>query len=121
MNKKTQNKITLLTAILFLTVLLLSSMGCEPDDPCSGEPLSFQSLTVAEDTIEAGAYVDVVAVAEGCRLSYHWSVTAGSILGSGPEVIFAASPCSVGDNVITCTVKDGNDQSETKTVGVVVR
>jgi hypothetical protein len=106
---------------LLVILLIILVFSCEQDDPCSGELLIFQSLTVADDTIEAGAYVDVVAVAEGCRLSYHWSVTAGSILGSGPEVIFAASPCSVGDNIITCTVKDGNDQSETKTVGVVVR
>lgn len=106
---------------MLLTVLMRFMAGCDQDDSCGGEPLIFYSLTAAEDTIEAGAYVDVVAVAEGCRLSYHWSVTSGSILGSGAEVIYAASPCSVGDNIITCTVKDGNEQSETKTLRVVVR
>jgi hypothetical protein len=104
-----------------MAALLVIFSGCEDDGPCSGEPLVFSSLTVTPDTLETGEYADVVAVASGCRLSYRWSVTKGDILGTGAEVVFAASPCAIGVNTITCTVTDGNDQEETRTVPVVVR
>lgn len=104
-----------------LSAVILLIAGCEKEQPCRGEPLIFTSLTVSPDTIDTGDYADVTAVARGCQLSYHWSVTRGSILGTGAEVTFAASPCSIGDNTITCTVKDGNDQSETRTVRIVIR
>ncbi len=108
-----------ITAVLSVIILFIA--GCEKEQPCQGEPLIFTSLTVSPDTIDTGEYADVQAVASGCRLDYHWSVTKGSILGTGAEVTFAASPCAIGENTITCTIKDGNDQSETKTVRIVVR
>ena len=107
--------------VLAMAALLIIFSGCGNDEPCSGDPLIFSSLTVTPDTLETGEYADVVADAQGCRLSYRWSVTKGDILGTGAEVIFAASPCAIGVNTITCTVTDGNDQSKTKTVQVVVR
>jgi hypothetical protein len=63
--------------------------------------------------------VKVTAAASGSSLNYFWSATLGDILGSGAEVIYAASPCSAGKNRITCRVESGS-QSETKTVDIIV-
>jgi hypothetical protein len=103
-------------------ILLLFFSSCEknndPGDP--SQPLIFSSLFAEKDTIIPGETTKIIAVASGYKIVYYWSASAGDILGSGAEVIYAASPCQAGQNMITCTVKDGNEQSETKEIYIVV-
>jgi hypothetical protein len=103
-------------------ILLLFLSSCEnnndPGDP--SQPLIFSSLDAERDTILPGETTKITAVASGYRITYNWSASAGDILNSGAEVIYAASPCQAGRNSITCTVKDGNEQSETKEIFIVV-
>jgi hypothetical protein len=106
--------------ILFVPIacacLLLNCSKGDQDEP--GE-LVFKSLSIEKDTIAPGETVKVVATASGTRLNYLWSATLGDILGSGAEVIYAASPCSAGKNRITCRIESGS-QSDTKTVDIIV-
>ena len=102
--------------------LLFISISCkkedDPGDP--SQPLIFSSLVAGKDTIVPGESTEITATASGYKLTYSWSATAGDILGSGARVIYAASPCHAGTNQITCTVKDGNEKSETKEIDIVV-
>lgn len=118
--KKAIYLVTGFTGMNLMLLLLLGS--CEnnndPGDP--SQPLIFSSLHAERDTISPGETTKITAVASGYRIMYNWSASAGDILNPGAEVIYAASPCQAGRNRITCTVKDGNEQSETKETYIVV-
>jgi len=110
--------------ILSITMVALFFAACEKENQNGGDPgqqLVFESLVADRYTLNAGESTRIIATASGYMISYHWSATAGDILGSGTEVIYAPSPCHAGENQITCEVKDGNDQSKTKTIQIVVQ
>ncbi len=97
------------------------SKGDDGNQEDPGQPLIYTSLTAERDTIESGETTKVTAVATGYKLSFHWSATAGDILGTGSQVIYAASPCQAGKNKITCTISDGNNNSNSKEIFIVVK
>jgi len=109
-----------------ITIILVISMhaSCsrdetgEPEDP--NKPFTFTDLNAEKDTIESGESTKVKATATGYKISYHWSATAGDILGSGEEVVYTASPCQAGKNKISCTVRDGYNFSLSKEIYIVV-
>lgn len=107
--------------LLILLTVLMVFVGCDKDDNGDdSQPLVFESLTVAHDTIPIGGTTKVNAAATGSGLTYYWSVTAGTILGSGKEVVYTTDPCEPGEHTITCKVEDQKGESETKTVKVFV-
>lgn len=83
-------------------------------------PLEYLSLEIEEDTLPLLATTNVTATATGYQLSYFWSATMGDILGSGKEIQYLAPNCTLGEQVISCKVQDGNGQSETKTVVIFI-
>lgn len=109
--------------IISVFVYLLTS--CTKDENGGNEdpdqPLIFSSLKIENDTIKPGETTKVTAVSSGYKLTYYWSATAGDILGTGKEVVYAALICHVGKNKITCTVNDGNNNSKSKELYVVVK
>ena len=111
--------IRLLMALIMLPVLFFTA--CDKDDNGDDSlPLVFESLTVEHDTIPIGGTTRVTATASGSDLSFFWSVTAGTILGSGKEIVYTTDPCEPGEHTITCKVEDSKGASETKTVKVFV-
>jgi len=99
----------------------LVSLSCSKGDGPEGElPLVFESLTTERDTIAAGDVTKITARATGSRLTYHWSVSIGIILGSGEQVVYTTDPCQAGESAITCIVKDAHGASEEKSVKVFV-
>ena len=118
-NKKDFLKTALI--VIGLTVLFIfNSCNKEEDSGDPSQPLIFSSLTTEKDTITPGESTEITATASGYKLTFNWSATAGDILGSGAQVIYAASPCHAGRNQITCMVQDGNDKSATKDIDIVV-
>jgi hypothetical protein len=111
-----KTKAFMLLASVITVCLLLNCSKEVQEEP--GE-LVFHSLSIEKDTIAPGETVKIKAAASGIRLNYFWSATLGDILGSGAEVIYAASPCSAGKNQITCRIESGS-QSATKTVDIIV-
>ncbi len=109
---------------LILATLFLLLFSCSKDesgdqgDP--NQPLIFASLEAERDTIASGESTKVSAKASGYRITYNWAASAGDILGTGSVVVYAVSPCQVGKNKITCTVRDGNNASLTKEIFIVV-
>lgn len=109
---------------IILVVVLLAPIwagSCSKDEPDEPGELVFQSLVAEKDTIAPGETVKVKATAIGNRLEYYWSASPfGDILGSGAGVTYAASPCGVGTNRISCRITSGSTQEETKTIDIVV-
>jgi hypothetical protein len=113
-----------LTGIL---VILLFLFSCERKDDVpemnnnnNDNPLVFYSLTTDKDTVTAGETATITALATGSNLKYAWSATAGSILGSGNKVSYASCSCNAGKNIITCTVTDVYNDSDSKAVSIFV-
>ena len=107
-----------------LAVIFAINYGCRKEEivppPEDNKSLSFISLTVENDTIEAGSNTAVKAVAFGYNLTYHWSTSVGGILKSGSEVLYTRCPNFYGKVIITCTVKDGYGNSKSKSVTITV-
>ena len=112
-------KIFLFNAIILIMVLLLIS-ACKKDkkDNNNDIPLVFTELKADNDTIIGGTFTYVRATATGNNIRYQWVASAGDILGSGAEVQYAAPPCVIGNNQISCTVKDDNNNAITKTITI---
>ena len=110
-----------ITIVLFVISFILCFSNCtkEEEEPAGGE-INFQSLVAEQDTIAPGETTIIKATASGNQLEYHWSASLGDILGSGAEVVYAASPCQVGTNKISCKITSGRTHSETKTIDIVV-
>lgn len=108
-------KTTLLILLLFLLIFCEKNESVEPV-----QNLVYYSLVAEKDTIVPGEETNITATATGSNLQYFWSASLGDILGSGSTVKYATSPCQVGTNEITCKITNGNDQSESKTINIVV-
>ncbi len=106
---------------LFILFILFSCNDDTGNENTEHQELIYESLSAEADTINSRETTKIMAVAEGFQLSYYWSANAGSILGSGPEVSFASTPCQSGMAKITCKIKDGYNQSESKTLTVFVQ
>ena len=118
---KMNNLVTTTTVLFCLSVLFFFVSCSKEDDPGDpSHPLIFSSLVAEKDTIAPGESTIITAIATGYKITYNWSATAGDILGSGEQVIYAASPCHSGRNQITCMVKDGNDKSASKEIDIMV-
>lgn len=109
-------QILLLT--FFCSILLINCSEEEITEPF--QELEFYSLAIEKDTISPGDDTKITANASGSNLSYFWSASMGDILGSGKEVTYAASLCHIGTNTITCKIENANNQSETKSIQIVV-
>ena len=107
-----------------LAVIFAINYGCRKEEtvplPENHKSLSFISLTAEDNTIDAGSNTAVKAVAFGYNLTYHWSTSVGAILKSGSEVLYTCCPDFYGEAIITCTVKDGYDNSKSKSVTITV-
>lgn len=109
--------------IILVLLFLLTSCSKEEngDNGDPNQPLVFSSLTAEKNTIAPGETTKVTASATGYMIVYKWSASAGDILGSGKSVVYAASPCHAGSNKVTCTVTDGNNDSQSREVFIVVQ
>ena len=108
--------------VLGLSVIIVTIFifGCEKEKEEVSEPLVFEKLIIDKDSIMGGEDAEVSAIASGDGIVYSWSVSAGSIVGSGNTVSYVAPPCVMGINSITCTVKDRAKNSLTKSVNIYV-
>lgn len=109
--------------IVFLIIFLFHS-GCSKDEKGNGgdtdQPLIFVSLVAEKDTLAPGQSTKITATATGYQISYNWTATAGDILGSGHSVTYATSPCHIGKNKITCTIRDKKNDTLSQEILIVV-
>ena len=108
-----------ITGLLFFCLLSACTKE-EPSDNHNDDPIEFTSLIAGRHIIFIEDTTRITATATGYELAYFWSVDKGDILGSGKEITYVGTPCTVGDNKIYCTVKSSNGKEETKHVVVTV-
>jgi hypothetical protein len=105
--------------IFFAACFLVVAVSCKKDTDVD-RPLVFSSLTAENDTLFPGGSTTIIAVADGDGITYSWSATAGDVVGSGPEINYVSPPCTVGNNDVTCIVRDKADNTLSKTITIVV-
>ncbi len=93
-----------------LLCLLSCARSSAPTDPNNRPPI-IDSLTITPSILRVAQPATVTCYAhdpDGDALSYHWSVSAGVIVGSGSRVQYVPDPCCGGlTNTLTVVVKDG--------------
>lgn len=103
-----------------MSISLMIMTSCKKEDHDVEKPLTFTSLIAQEDTIFPGGTTSVTALADGDEITYSWSASAGDVVGSGSVINYVSPPCTVGNNQITCVVKDKANNSITKSITIVV-
>lgn len=100
----------LLSAALVAAFLAGCTSSTEPTRAGNAPPV-IDSLTISPAILRVGTPATVTCYAhdpDGDALSYHWSASAGTLIGSGARIQYLPEPCCGGlTNTITVVVKDG--------------
>jgi len=123
-------KSTKLTALLFVTVIISGIMfssckkeNVEPQDnnSTSVDEFEFTSLDADKTTLDLGEMTTITATVKGENITYQWTTTRGTILGSGSQISYGTNCQScTGQNTITCIATDENNNTDTKSIEVTV-
>ena len=103
-------------------LILALIAGCkkkEATTPAS-TPLQYNSLAAVNTTVAVNATTKITASATGEGLTYNWSASNGTIIGSGNEVNYG-TPCCAGTATVTCVVKDSGGSSESKSLTMTIQ
>ena len=103
-----------LLVISLLAVVLVISCSKSSDSPAGSGNAEFKYLSlVAKDTvIPVNGITTVTATATGSGLSYKWTASYGTFIGSGSTVQWTV--CHSDKFRITCEVKDANGNTDSK-------
>jgi hypothetical protein len=101
-------------------MILLVAASCKksstPPEDNTGAGFKFTSLVAADSVIKVNAITTVTAQATGDGLTYKWTASYGTFVGSGSTVQWTV--CHQDKFTITCQVTDKYSHSDTKTVSV---
>lgn len=105
-----------LISLLIATVGILASCSKSETtpDPAAGANFKFTSLVAADTVMKVNGITKITALAEGDGLTYKWTASYGTFLGSGSWVKWTV--CHSDKFTISCTVTDQYNHAETKTV-----
>lgn len=113
MQKHSLMKVVSLVLAIF-GLAFLSSCDKENTKDCSGENPTIISLTSDKEEIKFGATEPAIIKCETPpdeNLTYVWDVDFGDLFvinSDGSEVQFTASPCCMGEKIISCEVSNGH-------------
>ena len=82
------------------------------DSSVSNTPLVFSNLSASDTTMVVNGLITLNAAASGDGLSFHWTASYGSFVGSGSSVKWTV--CHADKFLITCEVKDLNGNSASR-------
>jgi hypothetical protein len=106
---------------IFISVCLIALVivaSCKKSetaaDPGAGSNFKFNSLVAADTVIKVNDITTITANAIGDGLTYNWTASYGTFVGSGASVQWTV--CHDDKFTITCEVIDQYKHSETKTV-----
>jgi len=107
-------------AIVLLSVFAILAISCskKSDTTGSNTPLVFSSLIASDTTMTVNGLITFTAKASGDGVSYHWTASYGSFVGSGSSVKWTV--CHADKFVVTCEVKDANGNSASKQCTIAV-
>lgn len=120
-----RNRIIVMTLLALVGIALASCSGDSATEPADTAPTNsaprISSLSADPQSVEIAATAVVTCTAsddDGDALAYAWSVTAGTITGSGEAITWTA-PDAAGSYTISCTVSDARENA-TDSVDVTV-
>jgi hypothetical protein len=103
-----KNRHFLFLMVALTGILAISFSSCKKD--ATNSPPTVTSVTVNPGSVNANGMVNITVVAsdpENDPLTYGYTVTGGSISGTGSSVSWTA-PSAAGAHSVTVTVSDGN-------------
>lgn len=112
--------------VFALAVGALPLASCQKESDAASPAaaaLKFNALTPESTFIRysTNPSTKITAAATGDDLTYRWSATAGSILGSGTQVTYVANlGCCGGAQEISCLVVDKHGKQQLKKVTITV-
>jgi hypothetical protein len=104
--------------LFFAFAIMAVSCSKKSNSTGSNTPLVFSSLSVSDTTMVVNGLISISATASGDGLSYHWTASYGSFVGSGASVKWTV--CHADKFLITCEVKDANGNSASKQRTILV-
>jgi len=110
----------LLLISIFSCIILIScsKSGTGPSDS-NGTDFKFVSLVPKDTAIQVNGITTITATATGSGLSYKWTASYGTFVGSGSMVQWTV--CHSDKFKITCEVKDNNGHSDSKEIYIHAR
>lgn len=104
--------------LVLVSAVLAFSCSKKSDSSGSSVPLVFSSLVASDTTMAVNGLITFTANATGDGISYHWTASYGSFIGSGSSVKWTV--CHADKFTVTCEIKDagGNTSSKTATIYV---
>ncbi len=104
--------------ISFCLITLVIIAACKKSettpDPATGSNFKFNSLVAADSVIKVNDVTTITANAEGDGLTYKWTASYGTFVGSGSAVQWTV--CHQARFNISCEVTDQYNHAETKTI-----
>lgn len=105
---------------LFILIIgfILIMISCKKSEvpTNSGTQFKFISLIAKDTIIKINGITSITANAQGDGLTYQWTANYGTFIGSGSTVQWTV--CHADKFIITCKVKDQNNNSDTKNVTI---
>jgi hypothetical protein len=113
---------------LLLGALGLISLRCvqpvsDPVNANGNRNPVIENLVADPAVFDVGASSVVTVTAtdpDNQPLTYHWMASTGDIIGEGASVLYTASFCCAGPNLISVTVKDNAGGSAKQTVDIFI-
>jgi hypothetical protein len=115
---ETMKKIVFLFTILAVILVISCSKSNTTPDNTTGAEFKFISLVPQDTVLPVNGITNITATATGSGLTYKWTASYGSFIGSGSKVKW--SVCHSDKFTITCDVSDGNGHSDSKTISINV-
>jgi hypothetical protein len=112
-------KILLISGILFAIIVSACSKSNDTAPDNTAATLKFENLVAQDTVIAVNAVTTITANATGEGLTYKWTATFGTFIGSGKTVQWTV--CHADKFTITCQVTDKNNKSETRDVVIRTR
>lgn len=112
-------KILLLVSLFSLTVLISCSKSSPAPPGNNGTEFKYISLVPKDTAIQVNGITTITANATGSGLSYKWTASYGTFIGSGSSVQWTV--CHSDKFKITCEVKDDNGHSDSKEIYIHAR
>ncbi|MEI7895498.1 MAG: hypothetical protein WCJ26_00575 [bacterium] len=105
-----------ISILCLVTIVILASCAksSTTPDPGTGGNFKFSNLVAADTVIKVNDITTISATATGDGLTYKWTASYGTFVGSGATVQWTV--CHQAKFTITCLVTDQYSHSETKSI-----
>lgn len=114
------------TISLITMIMVFTFVSCHKDFKLTTNGLRFTNLSAEKTTLQAGTSTKLTASVEMscmcmCRTDYTWTTNAGTISGSGAEVVLNA-PATTASVQVACSVSHCcNKQTLTKNISIIIQ